>query len=124
MSILTRLDKAKTYLTFNWQVLALKLALVCAVLVGTYSWGVHNEREAQLREAASSAATALREAVAEVNTRLPLVVERDKQVNDQISKLKTQQEKFNEEVDKNGSNPSCSLTDTELQYLQELAGNQ
>ena len=105
----------------NWTVWLYKIGFVVAVLAATYGAGVLNTKADYAEKEAQRANVRAGQIVKIVEKRIPVIQVQEKVRTETEYKMQYIREKLNEELARNSSRPSCTLSDAELQYYREIA---
>ena len=102
----------------NWEWYVTKWALILALLVGwSYFWWDkgHDSCEKKHNKAA------IAQVVADVNTRMPVIAQAERDAAALRQEVKAIKEKLNEETAKNDSRTDCAISDEQLRLYRKLA---
>jgi len=105
----------------NWTVWLYKIGLVVAVLAATYGAGVLNTKADYAEKEAQRAQVRAEQIVKVVEKRIPVIQVQEKVRTETEYRTQYIKEKLNEELERNPSRPSCTLSAAELQYYREIA---
>jgi len=105
----------------NWQLWLAKIGLVLGVLAATYGAGVMNTKADYAEKEAQRAQVRAEQIVKVVEKRIPVIQVQEKVRTETEYRTQYIKEKLNEELERNPSRPSCTLSAAELQYYREIA---